>query len=185
MNVAELFEHVRQWQMAAVLYREVARRYPHLPQGRDALLKVARLYERSLNDPIEALSVYAEYASRYPAELPYRQMELGRRLDRLGYANLLDFQKRNGLNPDGIFGARTRAKLDEVEGAFGEIRAATEAEPRGDRGDGKGVLRGKFVYPAIFQIARRLEKAGRAATPSPRIACSSTCFPPRALPTRR
>ena len=153
-SIAALLEHVKEWDMAAGLYREVAGNYPQLPQGRDALLNVARLYEKSLNEPMEALAVYAEYSSRYPAELPYRQMELGQRLRRLGYANLLDFQKRNDLKPDGLLGPKTSSKLEEVEETFDEISIAG--------GDGGGILRGQFVYPSIFRIARALEQAGRA-----------------------
>ena len=152
-SIAALLEHVKEWDMAGGLYREVAGNYPQLPQGRDALLNVARLYDKSLNDPVGALDVYAEYSSRYPAELPYRQMELGTRLRRLGYANLLDFQKRSGLNPDGLLGPKTNSKLEEVEATFDEISV--------DDGDGGGVLRGQFVYPNIFRIARALEQAGR------------------------
>jgi TolA-binding protein len=152
-SIAALLEHVKEWDMAAGLYGEVAGSYPQLPQGRDALLNVARLREKSLNDPVGALAVYAEYSSRYPAELPYRQMELGQRLRRLGYANLLDFQKRNDLNPDGLLGPKTSSKLDEIEDTFNEISVTD--------GDGGGVLRGQFVYPNIFRIARGLEQAGR------------------------
>jgi TolA-binding protein len=152
-NVAALLEHLREWEMAVTLYREVATRYVHLPQGRDALLNVARLYETSLNDPLTALSVYAEYASRYPSDLPYRQLDLGARLRRLGYVNLLDFQKRSDLTADGVLGPRTSAKLEEVERTFDQISAAPEG--------GGGILRGRFVHPAMFQIARNLEKAGR------------------------
>ena len=154
-SIAALLEHVKEWDMAAGLYRELAGNYPQLPQGRDALLSLARLHEKSLSDPIGALEVYAEYSSRYPAELPYRQMELGQRLRRLGYANLLDFQKRNDLNPDGLLGPKTSAKLEEIEATFDEISVA-------DGGDGGGILRGQFVYPSIFRIARALEQAGRA-----------------------
>ncbi len=153
-SIAALLEHVKEWDMAAGLYGEVASSYPQLPQGRDALLNVARLYEKSLNDPVQALAVYAEYSSRYPAELPYRQMELGQRLRRLGYANLLDFQKRNDLKPDGLLGPKTSTTLEEVEATFDEISVAG--------GDGGGILRGQFVYPSIFRIARGLEQAGRA-----------------------
>ncbi len=152
-SIAALLEHVKEWDMAAGLYREVAGNYPQLPQGRDALLDVARLYEKSLNDPVQALAVYAEYSSRYPAELSYRQMDLGQRLRRLGYANLLDFQKRNDLKPDGLLGPKTSTTLEEVEGTFDEISV--------DGGDGGGILRGQFVYPNIFRIARGLEQAGR------------------------
>ena len=153
-SIAALLEHVKEYDMAVGLYREVAGSYPQLPQGRDALLNVARLYEKSLNDPVGALAVYAEYSSRYPAELPYRQMELGNRLRRLGYANLLDFQKRNGLNPDGLLGPKTSTRLEQIEDTFNEISVA--------EGDGGGILRGQFVYPQIFRIARGLEQAGRA-----------------------
>jgi len=153
-SIAALLEHVKEWDMAVGLYRELAGSYPELPQGRDALFNVARLYDKSLNDPAGALAVYAEYSSRYPAELPYRQMELGHRLRRLGYANLLDFQKRGGLKPDGLLGPKTTAKLEEVEATFDEISVAD--------GDGGEVLRGQFVYPNIFRIARGLEQAGRS-----------------------
>ena len=152
-NIAALLEHTKEWEMAVALYREVATRFPHLPQGRDALLNVARLYEQPLNSPMAALALYAEYSSRYPAELPYRQLELGYRLRRLGYTNLLDFQKRNNLNPDGLLGPKTAGKLEEVEQAFDQINAARAT-------DGE-ILRGQFVHPAIFQIARNLERAGR------------------------
>jgi TolA-binding protein len=81
-------------------------------------------------------------------------MELGQRLRRLGYANLLDFQKRNDLKPDGLLGPKTAAKLEEIEATFDEISVAG--------GDGGGILRGQFVYPGIFRIARALEQAGRA-----------------------
>ncbi|HUS45058.1 MAG TPA: tetratricopeptide repeat protein, partial [Phycisphaerae bacterium] len=151
-SIATLLEHVREWEMAASLGREIAARFPHRVEGRDALLRVARLYEERLDAPMDALEVYAEYAARYPAELPYRQREVGARLQRLGYANVLDFQKRNRLKPDGLFGPKTRAKLEEVEKAFGEIRL---------RDGDEGVLRGVFVHPAMFVIARRLEDAGR------------------------
>ena len=152
-KIAALLEHMHEWETAAALHREVARRFPHSPQGRDALLRVAQLYERHLNAPLEALEAYAEYAARYPAELPYRQLHVGRRLRRLGYVNVLDFQKRNGLKPDGIFGPATRRKLQQLERSFDMIRADNHA-------DG-GILRGQFVHPAIFCIARRMERAGR------------------------
>jgi TolA-binding protein len=152
-SIAALLEHVKEWDMAAGLYRELAGSYPELPQGREALLNVARLYEKALNDPVGALAVYAEYSSRYPAELSYRQMEVGQRLRRLGYANLLDFQKRNDLKPDGLLGPETNSKLDEIEDTFNEISVA--------EGGGGGVLRGQFVYPEVFRIARGLEQAGR------------------------
>jgi TolA-binding protein len=116
------------------------------------LLRVARLYEERLDAPMDALNAYAEYAARYPAELPYRQLEVGARLQRLGYANVLDFQKRNRLKADGLVGPNTRAKLEEVEKAFGEIRLRDGAEE---------VLRGAFVHPKMFAIARRLQDAGR------------------------
>jgi len=154
-NIAALLEHVKEWEMAVALYREVATSFPQLPQGRDALLNVARIYEKSLNDPMAALAVYAEYSSRYPADLPYRQLELGYRLRRLGYANLLDFQKRNNLNPDGLMGPNTAATLEEIERKFDEISAANNG--------GSGVLRGQYVHPAIFRIARNLDSAGRAS----------------------
>ncbi|MFB3892515.1 MAG: tetratricopeptide repeat protein [Phycisphaerae bacterium] len=153
-NIASLLEHVKEWEMAVALYREVATNFPHLPQGRDALLNVARLYEKPLNNPMAALAAYAEYSSRYPAELAYRQLEVGKRLARLGYANVLDFQKRNNLNPDGLMGPVTAARLEEVERTFDQISAT--------RGDDGGILRGRFVHPQIFAIARRLESAGRA-----------------------
>ena len=151
-SIATLLEHVREWEMAASLGREIAARFPHRVEGRDALLRVARLYEKRLDAPMDALEVYAEYAARFPAELPYRQLEVGARLQRLGYANVLDFQKRNRLAPDGLFGPKTRAKLEEVEKAFGEIRL---------RDGDEEVLRGVFVHPAMFAIARRLEDTGR------------------------
>jgi len=153
VSIAALLEHVKEWEMAVALYREVATDFPELPQGRDALMNVARLYENQLNNPTEALAVLAEYSSRYPAELPYRQLELGYRLRRLGYANLLDFQKRNHLTPDGLMGPKTEMRLDEIEQTFDQISAA--------RGGDGGILRGRFAHPALFQIARNLEKAGR------------------------
>ncbi|HUS44528.1 MAG TPA: tetratricopeptide repeat protein [Phycisphaerae bacterium] len=151
-GIATLLEQVQEWEMAASLNREITVRFPHRPEGRDALLRVARLYEERLDAPMDALQVYAEYAARYPAELPYRQRKVGARLQRLGYANVLDFQKRNRLKPDGLFGPKTRSKLEEVEKAFSEIRLRDVKEE---------VLKGEFVHPKMFAIARRLEDAGR------------------------
>ncbi|MCK4292906.1 MAG: hypothetical protein KAY65_06900, partial [Planctomycetes bacterium] len=93
-KIGMLLEHVQEWEVAAALYREVADAFAHTPEGRDMLLKLAELYERHLNSPMAALDVYAEYAARYPAELSYSQLDLGRRLHRFGYVNILDFQKR-------------------------------------------------------------------------------------------
>ena len=153
-RIVSLLEHARQHEAALALCRELADRFPHLSQGRDALMKVAQLYEGPLKAPMAALETYAEYASRYPAELPYRQLSIGRRLARLGYGNVLDFQKRNGLKPDGLAGPATREKLEQLEADFVMIRAG--ADPAGDF-----VLRGLFVHPCIFRIARRLQQAGR------------------------
>jgi len=150
-SIATLLEQVQEWEMAASLNREITARFPHRPEGRDALLRVARLYQERLDAPMDALEVYAEYAARYPAELPYRQREVGARLQRLGYANVLDFQKRNRLKPDGLFGPNTRARFEEIEKGFGEIRLRDGAEE---------VLKGEFVHPKMFAIARRLEDAG-------------------------
>ena len=150
-GIATLLEQVQEWELAASLNREITARFPHRPEGRDALLRVARLYQERLDAPMDALEVYAEYAARYPAELPYRQREVGARLQRLGYANVLDFQKRNRLKPDGLFGPNTRARLEEIEKGFGEIRLRDGAEE---------VLKGEFVHPQMFAIARRLEDAG-------------------------
>ena len=117
------------------------------------LLNSAKLYEQRLNYPMAALDVYAEYAARYPAELSYDQLALGRRLERFGYVNVLDFQKRMGLKPDGIAGRQTRQKLAELEAGFDmiSIRGAKDA----------GVLRGEFIHPAVFRIGGQLERAGR------------------------
>ncbi len=152
-RMGRLLEHMQEWEMAAQLYREVAARYPHLVQGRDALLKVARLHERHMNAPVTAMEVYAEYAARFPAEVSLRQLRLGRRLQRLGYRNLLDFQKRTGLTPDGIYGSRTRSKLKEMEDSFDMIGRAAP--------DGSAILRGQFVHPSMYAIARRMADAGR------------------------
>ncbi|MDK1032739.1 MAG: peptidoglycan-binding domain-containing protein, partial [Planctomycetia bacterium] len=151
--VGRLLEHTEEWETAVAVYRELATRFPHLQQGRDALLKIARLHERNLNAPLEAVEAYADYAARYPAELPYRQLALGKRLQRLGYANLLDFQKRRHLKADGIFGPKTAAALAKAERSFDVISVR--------RRSGPGLLRGVFVHPYIFRIARRLDKAGR------------------------
>ena len=150
-SIATLLEQVQEWEMAASLNREITARFPHRVEGRDALLRAARLYEERLDAPMDALEVYAEYAARYPAELPYRQREVGARLQRLGYANVLDFQKRNRLKPDGLFGPNTRARLEEIEKGFDQIRLRDGAEE---------VLKGEFVHPKMFAIARRLEDAG-------------------------
>ena len=151
-QVARLLVHMRQWQTAEAEFCAFARRFAETPAGRDALLQAARIRERELHDPLGALDLYAEYASRYPAELPYRQLDVGRRLKRLGYANVLDFQKSNGLEPDGVFGSGSRAMLRQVEAAFSRIRGPQGPEP---------ILRGEFVHPRIHAIARRLHKAGR------------------------
>jgi TolA-binding protein len=151
-RIASLLEHVKEWETAVALCREVAERFPELPEGRDALWRAAWLMDARLNDAAGALELYAQYAARYPAELPYRQLGVGRRLRQLGYANLLDFQKRSGLKPDGIFGPKTRAKLEELEASLDEIALK----------DGQGdILRGRFAHPTILAIARRLEAAGR------------------------
>jgi len=150
-SIATLLEQVQEWEMAASLNREITAQFPHRPEGRDALLRVARLYQERLDAPMDALEVYAEYAARYPAELPYRQREVGARLQRLGYANVLDFQKRNRLKPDGLFGPNTRARLEEIEKGFDQIRLRDGAEE---------ILKGEFVHPKMFAIARRIEDAG-------------------------
>jgi len=152
-NIARLMEHTGEYATAAALYREIAVRFPHTRQGRDALLKVAHIVERNLKAPMAALEAYAAYAARYPADLPYRQLDTGRRLERLGYSSVLDFQKRYHLTPDGIFGPKTRERLRELETSFDMIGAA--------RGADEEVLRGKFVHPAMFALACGLERAGR------------------------
>jgi TolA-binding protein len=152
-KIAMLLEHVQEWEVAAALYREVADGYAHTPQGRDMLLKLAQLCESRLDSPMAALDVYAEYAARYPAELSYSQLNLGRQLERFGYVNVLDFQKRMGLEPDGIVGPKTRRKLSELESGFDMISIQGTGKP--------GILRGKFVHPTMFRIARKLEQAGR------------------------
>ena len=129
-SIGKLLEHAGEWETAASLYQEIATSFPYTPQGRDALLKVAELYASALNVPTEALEVYAQYAARYPAELPYRQRDIGERLRRLGYSSVLDFQKRNLLKPDGIVGPITRKKLEEVEAAFDLISIPDQDDPR-------------------------------------------------------
>ncbi len=178
-QIGTLLELAHEPHMAVSLHREIAVRFPHRPEGRDALLRAARLQEKELDAPLDALGTYAEYAARYPAELAYRQLEIGARLRRLGYANVLDFQKRNHLKPDGIVGPKTRKVLEQVEEAFDLVRlrdGAPEAPlpvlppekrsaaPRLAGGAGHGdspVLRGEFVHPRMFAIARGLEDAGR------------------------
>ncbi|MBM4035786.1 MAG: tetratricopeptide repeat protein [Planctomycetes bacterium] len=152
-HIGHLLEQVQEWETAVALYREIATRFPHLPQGRDALIKVARLYEGRLNAPLAALETYAAYAAHYPADLPYRQLDVGQRLRQLGYASVLDFQKQNRLKPDGQFGTASRARLAELEAAFDLIRA----QPTPD----SGILRGEFVHRQVFAIARALQDAGR------------------------
>jgi len=152
MRIARLLEHVDEWPTAVELYRDLAEQFPEREAGRDALWRAARLTDRPLGNPVGAIDLYAQYASRYPAELPYRQLSVGRRLRRLGYANLLDFQKRSDLSPDGVFGPKTQAKLEELEQSFGQI-ALRDGEP--------DILRGRFVHPSIFAIAKRLDAGGR------------------------
>ena len=152
-HIGDLLEQTREWETAASLYREIAARFPQTVQGRDALLKVAALYEGRLNAPLAALDTYVLYAARYPADLAYRQMDVGQRLRQLGYASVLDFQKQNRLKPDGLFGAASRAKLAELEATFDLIRAQPTAD--------SGILRGEFVHRPIFAIARALQAAGR------------------------
>ena len=158
-NIAQLLEHAEEWETAAALHREVATRLPHGCEGRDSLLNVARIYENHLDAPLMAIDVYAEYAARYPAELAYRQMTVGRRLQRLGYVNVQDFQKRSRLKVDGLFGPTTARKLSEIESAFDAIRR--RGAPGEDSRSGSDVLRGQFVHPLIYRLARRLETAGR------------------------
>ena len=152
-KIGVLLEHIQEWEVALAMYREIADGFAHTPEGRDMLLKSAKLYEQRLNYPMAALDVYAEYSARYPAELSYDQLALGRRLERFGYVNVLDFQKRMGLKPDGIAGRQTRQKLAELEAGFDmiSIRGAKDA----------GVLRGEFIHPAVFRIGGQLERAGR------------------------
>jgi len=152
-RIGKLLEEMQEWETAVALYRETATRFPQTAQGRDALLRVARLYDGRLNAPLAALDVYAAYAARYPAELPYRQLQVGQRLRQLGYASVLDFQKQNRLKPDGIFGPASRRKLEELEATFDLIRL----QPVG----AAGILRGQFVHQTMFRIARRLDQAGR------------------------
>jgi len=153
-NIASLLEHVGEWASAAALYRELAGRFGHLPQGRDALWRLAWVQNYKLDAPREALDAYAEYASRYPADLAYRQMTMGQRLHRLGYANVLDFQKRNALKTDGLAGPATRKKLEELEAAFDAIAVRA-------RDDNEMVMRGQYAHTAVFAIARQLHAAGR------------------------
>ena len=158
-KIAQLLEHAEEWETAAALHREVATQLPHRREGRDSLLKVARIYENHLDAPQMAIDVYAEYAARYPAELAYRQMTVGKRLERLGYVNVQDFQKRNRLKVDGLFGPTTARKLSEIESAFDAIRR--RGAPGEDSRRGSDVLRGQFVHPLIYRLAHRLETAGR------------------------
>jgi len=148
MEIGRLLEATRQWELAAGLYGQIATRYAHMAAGRDALLRIAEVQERHLGAPLAALETLATYSARYPAELPYRELDVGKRLRQLGYANIFDFQKRNGLEPDGVFGPATRRKLEELEESFALIKHPSK---------GQGSLRGEFVHPRVFRIARRLE----------------------------
>jgi TolA-binding protein len=152
-RIGTLLEHLNETQMAADLFEQVARQFPHTTYGRDALLKLAQLHAGPLDDPMGALSLYAEYAARYPADLTYRQLSVGSRLRRLGYRNVLDFQERNHLKPTGVFGDKTRSRLAELEASFDLIQAAPQRDA--------GLLRGAFVHPAMYEIAEDLESAGR------------------------
>ncbi|MFN3167396.1 MAG: tetratricopeptide repeat protein [Phycisphaeraceae bacterium] len=152
-KIGALLEHLGEAEMAADLYDQVARRFPHTTYGRDALLELARVHAGPLNDPMGALTLYARYSACYPAELTYRQLAVGSRLRRLGYQNVLDFQERNNLKPDGVFSGKTQARLDELEASFDLIHASSRADA--------GLIRGEFVHPAMYAIADELNKAGR------------------------
>ena len=152
-QIGTLLEHLRENEMAADLFEQVARQFPHRTYGRDALLKLAQLHAGPLDDPLGALTIYAEYSARYPADLTYRQLSVGIRLRRLGYRNVLDFQERNDLKPDGVFGGKTQTRLAELEASFDLIQVESKADA--------DLLRGTFVHPAMFAIAEKLNKAGR------------------------
>jgi len=152
-DIGVLLEQIGEAQQAIALYHQIANRYPHTTVGRDALLRIAQVYDQQLGAPLEALEVYARYAGRYPAELSYRQHSLGFRLRRLGYTNLLQFQKSQRLQPDGIYGPQSQRKLEELESCFDIIRVEDEDQVQ--------VLFGKFVHPAMFKIAQRLQRSGR------------------------
>ncbi|MCG3181024.1 MAG: Outer membrane protein assembly factor BamD [Phycisphaerae bacterium] len=151
-GIGGLLEQVGELEMAVALYRRIETAVPATEQGRDALYRVAWLYDHKFDAPMLALDAYAEYAARYPAELAYRQLAVGERLRRVGYVNLLDFQNRNNLKPDGVFGPLTRQKLEELETNLSLVAGGAKPEP---------ILRGQFVHPQMFAIAQRLAKAGR------------------------
>jgi TolA-binding protein len=173
-KIGRLLEQAQEWETAVSLYREIATRFPQTEHGRSALLRVAGLYENALYAPLEALEVYAQYAARYPAELSYRQLDIGQRMQRLGYTGVLDFQKRNRLKPDGIVGPATLARLRELEAAFDMISlraypglevclpaAAEKAQAFPPVRSSADILRGEFVHTSMFRIARRLRSVGR------------------------
>nr|MBA3683814.1 tetratricopeptide repeat protein [Planctomycetota bacterium] len=168
-NIGRMLEHLRAWDAAADLHRTIARRHPESPAGRDALMRCARLEAGPLDMPMAALDTYAEYAARYPAELPYRQQPIGDRLRRLGYASVVEFQKRNRLTPDGRFGPISRQRLEELEDGFDAISVRDDA--------GSGIVRGEFVHPAMFAIAKRLDQAGRQRDAIAGYRVFLACFP--------
>lgn len=152
-KIAGLYEHIHEWEMAVVLYRIIVTKHPTEPVGRDMLLKIADIYYKKLDAPLLAVDTYAEYSGRFPAEFLYRDKKLTADLNRLGYKDVLDFQKSYGLNPDGIYGPKTRDALREALERFSEISTNTvNSQP---------FLLGRFIHPTIFKIAKECERKGR------------------------
>jgi TolA-binding protein len=171
-GIGRLYEGLGEWELATEHQRRLTLRFPHLPLGRDALLRQAEITERHLRDERCALALYADYAGRYPAELTYRQMRLGDRLARLGYDGVIDFQRRNLLPADGIAGRDTLRRLAELETTYDLValdapvtgpEASLANPPATGRTDRAGAspLRGVFVHPRIFDLAQGLERRGR------------------------
>lgn len=152
-RVAQMFEHLQAWEMAISLYTTLANTYPSEAVGRDMLYKVGFIYKDRLDAPLQALDIFAEYAGRYPPEYLYRDRHVSRLLTQFGYQDVLDFQKANGLQPDGIYGPNTKKALTDVMKRFDAIALPD--------GDAEHFLLGKFVHPVIFEIAREYEEKGR------------------------
>jgi TolA-binding protein len=138
---------------AAHHYELVARSFVADPLGADSLRRLASVYRRQLDLPLEAIAVLQRYQDLYPPSfrVPTTARE---RIARLGYPDVTGFQSAHGLKADGVLGPDTLAAMRAEEENFREVLPGrAEREP----------VRGQLVHDEVFGIAEELRARGRFA----------------------
>ena len=152
-RIAGVLEYMEEWQEAISLYREVYLAVPTTEKGKRALFRIPYLKKDKLDDPLGAISAFAEYVAAYPPPEYLQKSGIITRLEQLGFENLFDFQAKTGIEIDGLYGPQTRKILTKMEDCFADILHHRR---------GKQELYGSYVYPQVYQIAQGLQQQGKS-----------------------